>query len=192
MTAGKSSIKHTDSAIANIGQGTAAVPTFTIANTDVGIRATTGVTQIIKDEASNAEIVNVGDFIKYVNICIEVGPRNVTGDVPIPDDNGWLEWAFVCQNEINQVPTTTNLGTKTLMDVCNKVFRENCIYTGCVPVGNIQPVSVDIVIKIPKKFQKFTQGGNYLLFCFFRSVNSADVRTDSHRLVRSTIFKSWS
>lgn len=183
--------KKSRTVIANIGTGSA-INTFTVAITDVGLRSTTGSTQTIKADASTNNILNVGDKIKYVNLKIQTGARNVTGDVPIPDDNGWVEWAFVIQKEVNATMATTNIGTQTLGDTATKQFRGNCIMTGSFPVGNVQPNQETIIIKIPKSYVKFQIGTMYALFSIFRSVNSTDSRTDSHRHVVSCQYKSYS
>ena len=75
--------------------------------------------------------------------------------------------------------------------MCTKVFRGDCIHSGCVPVGAQNPITIDMMIKIPKVFQKMQQGSLLRLFMFYRSVNLTDVRTDSHRLIASAIYKVY-
>ncbi len=185
----KNAIKHSDTKISNIGS--ASIPTaHTLITTDVGNRSSAGSLQNIKDIAKTDETCNVGDIIKYCNVCIEAGPRR-PDDASSFQDNGFLEWALIYQTEQQQLMAITNLGTNTLGDVANKQYRNNCILTGCFPLGQRQSNSRDIVIKIPPKFQKLKIGSNFNLFCYFRSNDSSDVRTDAVRLVTSTIFKCY-
>ncbi len=190
-TLGKTAIKHSRSKVANIGQGTVVITPMTIATTNVGTRIASGATTVLQDASDTAQTVMVGTVIKYVNICIQCGPRWVTGDVPTADDNGWLEYVIVKNKTTQLAPATTNLGTKTLADICTTNFRGDVLFTGCMPIGAQQPSSLDLKIKLPKQFCKFQWGSVLTLFCQFRSVSSTDVRTDSHRLVTSTLFKGY-
>ncbi len=186
----KDAIKKADTLVANIGQGS--TPTvFIIANTDVGARLSTGAAQTIRQDQTTSNILNVGDVVKYINVCIEVASRNITGGEPTAQDNGWLEWALVCQQENHQNMASTSVGTLTLGNVASNQYRRNCLYTGCIPVGSRQPNSVDMKFKIPPKFQKFLIGQTLSLFVFFRSTLTTDVRTDSTRVILSTIYKAY-
>ncbi len=183
----KEGVKHSSTTLANIGSGS--TPTVhTIYVTDVGVRTTTGGTQTIKDVATTSRECNVGDIIKYINSCIQCAPRLIN----VEDNNGWLEYALVLQKEQTQLMGNTNLGTQTLQDTATKQYRGNCLWTGCIPLGMNQGNSVDLKMKIPRIYEKVKIGTILILFLFFRSVDSTDVRTDSHRLVVSSIFKCYS
>ncbi len=183
----KNSVKHSSTLIGNIGSGS--IPTtFVIYATDIGNRSSTGGVQTIKDSATTGLECNVGDIIKYVNICIETAPRFLDN----ANNGGWLEWALVFQKEQLELMGLTNLGTQTLGDTATKQFRNNVLLTGCFPIGINQGNSQDLKIKIPPTFQKLKLGGNLILFSYFRSVSSTDVRTDSHRHLTSAIFKCYS
>ncbi len=187
LTAIKSGVKHSSTLLANIGSGS--VPSVhSIYFTATGTRPSGGSTKGIMDIADNAGTCFVGDIIKYVNVCIQCGPRTAG----VADNNGWLEWALVRQVEQTQLMATTNLGVQTLMDTAQKQFRNNVFLTGCFPMGKEQPNSLDLKIKIPRQWEKLLMGGILILFCYFRSVSSTDTRTDSHRLVVSSIFKAYS
>ncbi len=182
----KNAVKHSSTTLANIGSGS--IPTVhSVYFTDVGARLSTGATSTIKENADNAGTCNVGDIIKYVNICIQVSSR---ADIAV--NNGWLEWALVRQVESTDLMGLTSLGTQTLQDTAQKQFRNNVLLTGCLPVASVQPNSVDLKIKIPRIYEKLKQGGILILFSYFRSQSSTDVQTDSHRLVVSSIFKAYS
>ncbi len=183
----KNAVKHSSTLVANIGSGS--VPSVhSIYFTDVGIRPSTGGPQNIKDIATTEGTINVGDIVKYVNICIQCGPRTAG----VADNNGWLEWAVVRQEERTQLMGSTFLGTNTLMDTAQKQYRNNVFMTGCFPMGKEQPNSLDLKLKIPRAWEKVKMGGILIIFCYFRSVDSTDTRTDSHRLVVSSIFKCYS
>ncbi len=183
----KNSVKHSSTLLSNIGSGS--VPSVhTIYFTEAGIRSTTGGNQVIQEQANTSGQINTGDIVKYVNICVQVAPRLLN----VEDNNGWLEWALVRQQEVTGLMGLTNLGTQTLQDTANKQFRNNCMLTGCIPLGLNQGNSQDMKIKIPKMWEKIKIGGILILFLYFRSVDSTDVRTDSHRIVVSSIFKAYS
>ncbi len=70
QTIGKQGIKHSSTLVANTGPGTGTIFNHVIFKTDVGSRISSGGVQVIKDVANNEEVCNVGDIIKYVNICL--------------------------------------------------------------------------------------------------------------------------
>ncbi len=185
---GKDPIKKSVTKLQNIGAGS------TVSELDIIIvpnRSAGGATLTIRDSQNTANTGNVGDIIKYVNICIEAGNRNDTPNPASSQDNGWLEWAvgFVKENDVSLA--VTNLGTKTLGDIANQTLRGNCLLSGCIPVGAIQPITQDIKIKIPKTMIKLQLGSSLKLYTYFRSINSTDVRTDNCRLVTSAIYKLY-
>ncbi len=189
QTLGKNSVKHSQTILANVGS--ASVPTrLIVIQTDVGDRLVSGAAQIVKDQATTGNTCNVGDIVKYVNICIQCSPRTTID--PNDDSTGWLEYACVFQEEQAELMTTGSLGTQTLMDTANKQYREMCFFTGCMPIGDAQSNSVDLKLKIPRKFTKITVGNNLSIFAFFRSNNSAAVGTSTNRLIMSAIYKAYS
>ncbi len=143
----KTGIQHADSILSNVGEAST-VGNFTVLDTSAGARDLTGGSITIKSSATTARVVNVGDIIKYVNLFIQCGPRADQGTDQ--DRTGWLEWAFVCVKESETQVPVTDLGILTIGTICTNMFRNECIYTGNIPVGGTQPNSASIVIKIPK------------------------------------------
>ncbi len=175
--------------MANVGQGTTA-QTFPILETEAGTRTTTGATQTIKDSASTGEVCEVGDIVKYVTLYLQAaGRQSVANPFNI---NGWIEWAFVCVKESETAVPNTQLGVQTLADVCMKMFRNECIYTGAVPIGEAIPNYAEIKIKIPKLKQQIKLGDEWRFITSIRSNNSADVSTDRIRLIKSFSYKCYS
>jgi hypothetical protein len=145
-TIGKEPVKKSRTLLSNIGSGSAPVE-LPIYVTQVGARSSTGGTQTIDDSQNTNNLVNVGNIVKFVNICIQIAPRLGTSLI----DQGWLEWAVVVQREQNQDMLITNLGTQTLQDTASKQYRNNCLFTGCLPLANATANSQDLKIKIPPK-----------------------------------------
>ncbi len=184
-TMGKDPIKKSTTLLANIGSSS---PVTTVKLVTVPDRSAGGATQTIRADQTTDSEANVGDIVKYVNICIEAANRDANVEAV---DSGWLEWAVGFQKETSGALAITNLGTKTLMDVAVKTLRGDCLMTGCIPIGSIQPITQNIIIKIPKNKVKLQLGSNMNLYCYFRSVESTDVRTDNVRLVASAIYKLY-
>ncbi len=191
LTMGKVAIKHASTLVDNTGPGVGSFFKHIIFETDVGNRQTSGAVKIIKAEADTGRVVNVGDIIKYVNVCLEASPRGVDS-TNIKDDSGWLEWALVTQQEANLAPTVANIGVESLGVVCSQVFREDCLMTGCFPVGSRQSMSVDLKFKLPAKCCRIRRGHILHMFCYIRGSSSTDTRTDSTRLICSSMFKAYS
>jgi len=191
QTMGKDAIKKSMTKVHVIGQGTGAIPQHVLVVTDVGSRIASGATTDILAKQDTGNVCNVGNIIKYINICIEAGSTNVTGDVPTPDDNGWLEYAIVKSKEATIAPAITNIGTRTLGDICTTDFRGDVIFTGCLPIGASQTSAVDIKIKLPKIFTKMQWGSKLLLYIWNRSVNTTDVRTNSLKVITSALYKVY-
>ncbi len=191
VTSGKVPVKHSSSLVGNTGQGVGSVFAHIVYETTVGDRLVAGGIQTIKDTATTERDINVGDIVKYANICLQASPRgaNPTND---NDNAGWLEWAVCWQQERAVLPAITNLGVATLGVICSHVFRENCLLTGCFPIGTKQAMAQDIKIKLPERCCRVKMGANLQCFCFVRTSSSTDVRTDSHRLMVSSHFKCYS
>ncbi len=191
VTLGKVPVKHSSTLVDNTGAGVGSFFGHLVYTVDAGLRSTTGGVQTIQDKANTEEDCRIGDIVKYVNICLECSPRgaNPTAD---NDNAGWLEWAIVWQREKLGAPTTANIGVLTLGCICSHAFRENCFMTGCFPLGTKQAMSSDLRIKIPQRCTRLRMGDTLKIFCYIRTSNSSDVRTDSHRLIASSHFKSYS
>jgi len=190
-TSGKVPIKHSSTLVDNTGPGVGSFFGHTIYDTDVGPRLLSGVSQNLQNKATNEETCMVGDVVKYVNICLECAPRGADSS-NIKDDSGWLEWAVVWQEEAVIQPGVGNIGVLTLGVICSHAFRQNCLLTGCFPVGSRQSMAQDIKIKLPKKCIRLRQGALLKIFCYLRGSSSTDTRTDSNRLIASSHFKSYS
>ncbi len=192
-TFGKDPVKHSSTLVDNTGPGVGSFFAHVLYKTDVGLRISSGGVQTIRDTANTEEVINVGDVIKYMNICLEASPRG-TDPTILNDNAGWLEWAVCWQQEPTQlvVPTVANIGILTLGVICSHIFRQNCLMTGCFPIGTRQAMSQDIKIKLPQKCVKILMGSRLTIFCYIRTSKSTDTRTDSHRLIASSHFKCYS
>ncbi len=188
-TATRVAIKKSGTILANVGH--ASVPgTFEILETEGGLRTTTGNTQTIQDSASTAEVCRVGDIVKYVTLYLQAAGRVA---VSTPDNiPGWIEWAFVCVKESETTVPITQTGVQTLADICMKMFRNECIYTGAMPIGREVANYQEIHIKIPRAKQQIKLGDEWRFITLFRSNNSTDAATDRIRLVKSFSYKCYS
>jgi len=187
----KISIKHGSTLVANVGPGDGSFFRHLIFNTDVGQRSTDGAPQTIKNAAKTDEQCNVGDEIRYVNICIQCSPRGADS-TNIKDDCGWLEWGLIWQQEEGSAMAVTNIGTDNLGVLLGRFARQNAIMSGCFPIGSRQSMSADLHIKIPKRMGNLRIGTSCRLYCYARGSSSTDTRTDSFRLLVSSQFKSYS
>ncbi len=186
MLKGKLGIAHAGTLLSNIGHGS--VPTeFEVLETEAGTRTLTGASQTITDSRSTAEVVNIGDIVKYINLFIQISSRSSIDE----DRQGWLEWAFVCVKESEASIPITNLGVDTLGVCANRMYRNECIYTGNIPCGMAVPNSLDIKIKIPKSKQIIRFGDEWRFYVFWRSNNSADMSTIDMRCVQSFMYKAY-
>ncbi len=149
---GKAWEKHSDTLVAVIGPATATVSALIVRDTEQGARSEAGDTDTIQLGRGNNEECNQGDMCKFVNIHLQVAPR-LASEVDTP---GWVEWAFCVMKESDLDPTVTNKGTNTLGDICTKYLRNQCIFTGAVPLGQRQAIVQEISLKIPDKWQRLT------------------------------------
>jgi len=187
--AGKVPIKKANTLLANIGAGSAP-GTMDVLITEAGSRSLTGATQTIKESANTAQLCNVGDTVKYVTLYLQASGRP---GVATPNDiNGWIEWAFVCVKESETALPITNLGILTLGNVAMNMYRNECIYTGIMPIGQAIPNSQEIKIKIPRQKQQIRIGDEWRFITSHRSNNSTDVSTSRIRLVKSFSYKCYS
>lgn len=186
-TMGKDPIKKSLTLIAS-PIGPATNPTaFTVIETIE--RNADGQSQTIRADQNTAQVANVGDIVKYINIHIQTGARDSVD--PEDDTSGWLEWAVIKYKETFVQPPITQLGVKTLGDVCTQMFRGDCLLTGAVPVGGDTPNTAEIVLKVPKIQIKQQIGSRITMFVHFRSVNSASTATDLNTTVLSANYKLY-
>ncbi len=181
-------VNHADTAVFNVG-ASSAPSVHIILDTEVGARTTTGGAQTIQVGQGTNEEVNVGSQVKYINLFLQ-GATKAPG-APTVDDVGWLEWAVVMVKETETVLPITNLGTLTVGVVANHMYRNECIWTGCLPIGGIQPNYQEIKIKVPKFKQKIRIGDQWRFIIAYRDVKATSTGTDDVRIVSSVMFKSW-
>ena len=193
VTSGKVAIKHSSTLVDNTGAGVGSIFGHVIFKTNVGARLVSGNVQSLQAQITTENTCQVSDVVKYVNICLECCPRE-----PAPasenelDNCSWLEWAVCWQREQEVTPGVANIGVATLGTICSHVFRENCFMTGCFPIGTKQAMSQDIRIKIPQRCCRLKMGDTLTIFCYVRTSDSTDTRTNSHRLIASSHFKGYS
>ena len=186
---GKDPIKKSTTIVNILGQGSSNPGRLEII--EVTGRDSAGSVVDIRDGQTTDNKANVGDIIKYLNICMQCGPREEQGQQTDIQNNGWLEYALVCTKERDQAMASTNLGLHTLGDVATKQYRGDCIYTGCFPIGAQQANSLDLKIKLPPRMVKLQLGSTIVLYFHFRSTNTTDLRSDSHKMIASAIYKLY-
>ena len=182
-------IAHADTNITTTGGGTAPSKT-NVLETEAGARTLTGAQQVIQDNANTGELCRVGDTVKYVNLFIEAAPRS-TATTPA-ESMGHIEWAFVCVKETETAVPITNLGTVTLGVICNRMYRNECIWTGDFPIGLNQPNSMHAMIKIPRSKQTIRIGDEWRFIHWFRSWDSTNDDLNNVKVVKSWMFKTYS
>ncbi len=180
-------MQHAGTVVASVGAGT--VPQEqVILKTEAGPRNVTGANQDVTAERDTGNKCNVGDIIKYVNLFIGVASKSA----PVNNEGaGWLEWAFVCVKESETNVPITTMGVQTLGVVCTNMFRNECIFTGAVPVGLSQPNIANISLKIPKTKSTIRIGDEWRFITSFRDLKSTGVSTDTMRLIKSFIYKGY-
>ncbi len=183
MLMGKSHEKHSDTLISTIGPATATFGRLLVRDTEQGARDPAGGTDTIQLGRGNNEECNQGDSCKYVNIHLQAGPRTV-GNANTAE-NGWIEWGFVIQKNSDTLPAITNFGTQTLGDILTKYFRNQCIYTGNMPVGGQQPNSTEISLKIPKDRIVLKTGDEWVFYFGARTVSATETGTATFRVITS-------
>ena len=189
QTRGKVPVKHASTLVDNTGAGVGSFFGHVVYAVGPSRAAAAGV-QTIQDASTTEQLVQIGDIIKYVNICLEAAPRGAE-PTNLPDNCAWLEWAVCWQRERNTFPTVANIGVATLGVLASHFYRENCLMTGCFPIGTRQAMSQDIKIKIPKRCCNIKMGDRITILCYVRTSLSTDMRTDSHRLIASSHFKTY-
>jgi len=185
LTRGKKGVKHADTLITTSGSGS--VPTKqVIVQSDAGNRVEDSST--IQSNATTSEICRIGDLVKFVNIHLQVASR----DFVAGDSVGWLEYACVWKRQEETDLTIAELGTLTLGTVATNRYRNDCIWTGFIPVGSNQPNGANLALKMPKAKMYLSMGEEFVLFTFFRSQNAASAQVNSIRSVTSYNYKAYS
>ncbi len=188
MLMGKQSMQHAGTVVDNVGNGSA-VQEQVILLTEAGPRNVTGANQDVTAERDTGNKCNVGDVCKYVNLFLQAAPRS---NIANPEDRtGWIEWAFVCVKESETNVPVTTIGVQTLGVICTNMFRNECIYTGSMPLGETQPNSMSISLKIPKTKNTIRIGDEWRFITLFRAAGAASVAVDSVRLVKSFMYKGY-
>ncbi len=176
--------KHADTLISVIGPGTAVIPSHKMRDTESGLRDPDGAASNIQANRTFGEECNIGDSCKYINIHIQASPRTAT-QTNQSANMGWIEWGFVCHKGVDPAPTKTNIGTMTLGNILTNYFREECIFTGSLPVGSASPALSEITLKIPPKKQVLRAGDEWTLFFLPRTASSTETATDSFKVITS-------
>ncbi len=185
----KTAVQHAGTLLLNSGFAQAP-DSMDVLRTQGGARTLTGDSQTIQSFAITDEVVRTGDIVKYINLFLQVCARP---NVSVNQNRvGWLEWAFVMVKESETAVPITQLGVQTLGNVCTNMFRNECIYTGAVPCFDPGSNYAEIKIKVPKFKQKIRLGDAWRFITFWRSSNAADTQTDTMRVVKSFMYKTYS
>ncbi len=187
---GKDAIKHSDTLVQTVGNGSN-VSQYVICRTGVGNRTLDGSVQTIQDSSNTGQFLQVSDIVKYFNIILQAAITEAGSDQNT-QTQGWIEWAITWRDESTVNIPSTNLGVKTLGDICTQMFRGDCLMTGQFPVSVNLPNVERILLKVPQKAIKWKIGNELVLNTIFRSAEVTDLSTDTVRLVKSTHFKVYS
>jgi len=179
----KSREKHSDTKVHTIGPGTVAVAFQILRDSEVGDRDPAGGNDTITLGRGYGEECNVGDICRYINVHIQGGPR--LDDVT---STGWIEWGVVIKKGLDPEPTNTNLGTQTLGDSLTKYFRNECLFTGNIPIGIRNANSQEIRIKLPKAREQLRAGDQVVLYLYGRTVSATETGTGNFRVITSFNF----
>ncbi len=185
QTIGRVGIKHADTLMGNIGPASA-VTKFPIIESEGGLR--TESEQTIQANATTGEVCRTGDLVKYVNIHIQSASRTLASI----DQVGWLEYACVWKREGETDITNTTLGTLTLGTACTNLFRNDCIWTGFIPIFENGAFGAELHLKMPQTKQFLKLGEEFVLYLAFRSTISTDTGTANNRFVASFNYKAYS
>ncbi len=186
QTKGKTGVKHAGTLLANIGPATVVTTKQVIIESSAGARQEA--VQELQDSAFTDETCRTGDLIKYVNSHIQVATRFPAST----DSQGWLEYAFVWKRESETDVTNGQLGTLTLGTICTNLYRNDCIWTGFIPVHQDGSSGAELKLKMPRSKSFLKLGEEFVLFTIFRSNNSASVSTDLMRVILSYNYKAYS
>lgn len=186
----KQGIKTSKTQILTIGSASA--PTeYQVLVTDVGARTTTGGTQQIRDVASTEEDVTVGSIVKYINLHLQGCSR--PDEVGASEDKGigWIEYALVMVKETETVMPITNLGTTTVGDIATKMYRNECIWTGAMPISQSVSNAQTLTIKVPRNKQRISIGDHWRLYLYYRDALVTGTSTNTCRVIVSQNMKVY-
>lgn len=186
ITRNKGHSTHSATLISNTGPGSAPAH-MRVIETEGGARTQTGVTQNFAASRDTDEKCNIGDVIKFINLFIQCGPRTGAGSLK----TGWLEWAVIIGKEAEVVIPITQLGVQTLGVTAIRMFPQQCLLTGAMPVGEFGPNYQAIQIKLPKKANFLRMGDKLDFVTYFRTVNSVETGVDNVRLIKSFIYQCY-
>ncbi len=186
QTRNKGHLQHSSTVIQSLGPASAPIE-FQIIETDVGARTVDGSQQIATAERNTGDNCNVGDLIKYVNIFIEAGVRTDES----AQANGWLEYAVQWGKADDTAIPITNLGTQTLGTICARMFPQNTLLTGFIPLGKNQPNGAQLHIKMPRKCQYLKTGDMLRLWTSYRTSSSTETGTTQIRAVVSFLYNGY-
>ena len=189
-TRGKTSVKHSHTIIETTGPS--AGPTrFVMAGTGAQTRSADGSPTDILNNVSTGELCRTGSTVKYVTVRIQAGVTDSEGSNP--NVNGWLEWAVVFEEEKVTTIPNTNMGVQSLADVAMQMFRNDCLLTGVIPIGDAGPQSLsqDIQIKLPRRCCNFKIGSQIALHTFWRDSDSTQAGTIDIKLIKTSFYKSY-
>ncbi len=187
QTLGMASEQHSDTKVHTIGPGTALIPEHIVRDTEVGPRDPDASVDTIQLGRGSSEECNIGDVCKYINLFIQGAPRIQSG----LQATGWIEYAFVIAKAGFPLLTKTNIGTRTLGDLATTYYRDQCVWTGNLPIGNLQANSVALMIKVPRKFQKLEWGYQWKLLLIARTSDATETGTGTFRVLTSAIYRNY-
>jgi len=130
------------------------------------------------ESADTQDLCSPQSVIKYINIRMESGVRDVAPSAP-----GFVEYAIVVFEEMSAAPTveatiSSALGTRTLGDLCKSFYRGNCIWEGAFRVSRELPEVLDLKLKLPPKFCANKKGRFISLLKAFRTNDVSDSTSD--------------
>jgi len=189
VTMGKDPIKHSNTLV-NLTGNASAVTQSTLIKTNAGDRSDDGSSTTIQDRSNTAGLVQVGTIVKYINIILQAATTEAGNDQQT-QTQGWIEWAVVWRDEVSTTIPSTNIGIRTLGDICSQMFRGDCLMTGQFPVSVNLPNVERIIIKLPKKSVKWHLGDELTLYYLFRDAESADMATNTIKVISSNFWKSY-
>ncbi len=189
-TLGLQSVKHSDTDILTIGS--ASIPSeIIILDLEGGARTVDGSTKDIAAHFNTASECQVGAVVKFMNIIIQAAVRPFEADASSNNSLGWCEWAVVMVKRTETSVPITNIGLQTLGDICSKMYRNECILTGCIPMSIRNPNCTNLSIKVPKFKQKLVDGDEWRLYIYYRDVLATAAGLTTSRVVVQRNFKSY-
>ncbi len=187
LTRGKGSSKHSGTLIVPSIGPASAVTEHRFVECDAGARTIDGSVQTYADTRRTDETCNVGDLVKFLNIFIQCGARLDSNNI----SSGWLEWCIVHGKESDIIIPTTNLGTQTLGVIANRMFPNQVLLSGILPVGENQPSVAVINIKVPPKMQFLKFGDEFRVNLHFRTADSVETGVNNVRAIISYMYKAY-